>query len=133
MLGAGQDLHQRRLARTVLADEDVDLAAEGLERDVFEGSHPAVALGDVDGSQDDVVLVPWLRIPLFSTGGRGRMARRLGHDTGSSRVGTTSTTPGATIENAPAKSTFFPTRSLADTPASTSLLTFSLSPVPASA
>ena len=42
LLRAGQDLHQRRLAGAVLADQHVDLAAVGGERDVLERPHAAV-------------------------------------------------------------------------------------------
>ena len=48
---AGGDVHQRRLARPVLAEEGVDLAGGHLEADVRERAHRAVALGDV--RQDD--------------------------------------------------------------------------------
>ena len=45
------DVHQRRLARPVLAEEGVDLAGGHLQADVGEGAHRSVALGDV--RQDD--------------------------------------------------------------------------------
>ncbi len=123
LLGAGEDLHEGRLAGAVLTDEDVDLASEGLEVDALEGAHAAVGLRHVDGAQDDRIV------------GRGG-GRRFGsgsHDAASSWVGTMSTTPGATSEKAPAKVTFLPTRSLAFTLDSTSDLTLVFSCVAASA
>jgi hypothetical protein len=43
-MNTGEDLHERRLARTVLADEAVDLAAEQLDVAVLESVHSAEAL-----------------------------------------------------------------------------------------
>ena len=125
LFGAGEDLHQGRLAGAILPDQDVDLAAERLERHVLECTHAPVALGDVNRTQDDVV-----------RGGRADGGSRLGHiahEVAVTCVGTMSTAPGATSENAPAKSTFLPTSDFGSTLARTSVLTLSLSCVPASA
>src|SRR5206468_1700079 len=46
LLGAGQDLHERRLAGAVLADEGVDLAGTHLEADAVERDDTRVALAD---------------------------------------------------------------------------------------
>ena len=50
LLHAGEDLHQRRLAGAVLADEDVDLAGVDVEGDVVEGGRAREDLGDVLGA-----------------------------------------------------------------------------------
>ena len=46
LVGARQDLHQRRLAGAVLAHQRLDLAAPGLELDVVERLHAREGLGD---------------------------------------------------------------------------------------
>ena len=136
LLRTGEDLHQRRLARPVLADEHVHTTPERLERHALERLDSPIGLGHVDGAQDDLV-VGRRATPAESRGTvtvrRDRAAGRLAHDAGSSSVGTTRTEPGATSENAPAKSTFFPTRLLASTPARTSPLTLLFSSVATSA
>jgi hypothetical protein len=43
---AGQDLHQRRLARAVLADQAEDVAGLKAERDVAEDDAAAESLAD---------------------------------------------------------------------------------------
>ena len=47
LVGAGEDLHQGRLAGAVLAHERLHLAAPGLELDVVERLHAGERLGDV--------------------------------------------------------------------------------------
>ena len=49
--GAGRDVHERRLARAVLAEQGVHLAGQDLERDVGQGGHAGVALGDAGHGQ----------------------------------------------------------------------------------
>ena len=46
LVDAGQDLHQRRLAGAVLADQPDDLAAADLDRDVLQRMHAGEALVD---------------------------------------------------------------------------------------
>ena len=46
LVQAGQDVHERGLARTVLADQRVDLAAPHRQRDPVAGQHAREALGD---------------------------------------------------------------------------------------
>ena len=47
LVESGQDLHQGRLPRTVVADQSEHLARADVERDVLERSHDAEALADV--------------------------------------------------------------------------------------
>ena len=48
---AGDEMHQRRLAGAVLADQRMDLAAPHLERDVVDGPHAREGLDDVADGQ----------------------------------------------------------------------------------
>ena len=52
LVGAGQDLHQRRFAGAVLAHERMDFAGMDLERDVRERPHAGERLGDVAHLED---------------------------------------------------------------------------------
>ena len=55
-VGAGEDLHQRRLAGAVLADESEDLAGEHVDVDVVEGAHPRKRLADAAHRQHQLAM-----------------------------------------------------------------------------
>ena len=57
LLDAGDDLHQRRLAGAVLADQHVDRAAAHLEIGLLDRDGAGIDLRDVFEPQDDVVSV----------------------------------------------------------------------------
>ena len=52
---AGKDLHQRRLARTVLSAQTMDLATLHTEADIVQRAHAGKVLGDVLKLDDEVV------------------------------------------------------------------------------
>ncbi len=51
-MGAGQDLHQRALARAVHADKSLNLAGSKIEVDAIQGQDAAKRLGDALHLQD---------------------------------------------------------------------------------
>ena len=52
LFDAGENLHQRALARAVLADENVDLAGVDVKIHLVERQRAGIALGDADGLHD---------------------------------------------------------------------------------
>lgn len=48
---AGQQLHQRRLARAILADDGVDLSGTNIERDVRQDGDRTIGLAEPVGSE----------------------------------------------------------------------------------
>ncbi len=54
LVGAGDDLDERRLPRAILADQGVDLARVQVERDPFQGADARERFGDVRESEDRV-------------------------------------------------------------------------------
>jgi hypothetical protein len=52
VVDAHQDVHQRRLAGAVLADEGVNLAREDIEVDAVEGEHAGECLDDATHRND---------------------------------------------------------------------------------
>jgi hypothetical protein len=65
-LGAGHDLDQGRLSRSVFADERMDLAGEDLEGDIVERGDSAVAFGDTACSDSDSPEVLHVRLLFYS-------------------------------------------------------------------
>ena len=69
LLDAGDDLHQRRLAGAVLADQHVDRAAPHREIGLLDGDGAGIDLGHPFEAQDDVgfvlggggVVTAWIR------------------------------------------------------------------------
>src|SRR5690606_22486904 len=57
LLDPGQDFHQRRLARPVLADQHIDRAGMDVEIDVLQGQRAGKGLGDAAGGKDDLAPV----------------------------------------------------------------------------
>src|SRR5437016_4206884 len=90
---AGEDLHQSALARSVLADERVDLVGDEIEVDVDEGLDGAKSLGDpgqLENGRDLGHLLPTRRtsMPRFlaafteSAGARSSLMTRLRRSVG---------------------------------------------------
>ncbi len=65
--GAAEDLHQRRLARAVLAKNDVHFAGAHLQAGVVQGARAGIALGDPAHLQDR------LQIPMVAGTGHGEV------------------------------------------------------------
>src|SRR5258707_55790 len=60
---AVQDLHQRRFAGTVLAEERVNLAAADAEIDAAQRLHAGKAFGDAGGLDDEIRALDHLASP----------------------------------------------------------------------
>src|SRR5699024_5754053 len=52
-LHPGKNLHQRRLARAVLADQHIDRAGMNIEIHVLQGNRAGQGLGDGAGAEDE--------------------------------------------------------------------------------
>ena len=116
-----KDLHQRRLAGSVLTDQHVDLAPVRGERDVPQRAHAAIALADVLGEQDDILDLGWV----------GRRLLGRGHPLTFNSVGTTAIDVGDSSVKAPWNSSVLPVSAALSTVAMTSVLDLLFSAVPA--